>query len=130
MTARVRPPALPRNTGKQLTVLLARLGAGGIGAAGVSDDKRDPRDEFKVSGFKLLKPEQVGGRDTAVIAYQLTYQNKDVLTCTLWVDTGTGLPLKRTLRGEENRQRCTIVENYTNFTLNPQLDAKLFELPK
>jgi outer membrane lipoprotein-sorting protein len=91
-------------------------------------DERNPLDDIKLSDFKALPNEKVNGRDAAVIAYKLT--DRQTSTVTVWIDTATGLPLKRiTETGMKGGGPSAIVETYRDFRLNPQLDAKLFELP-
>jgi outer membrane lipoprotein-sorting protein len=90
---------------------------------------------FKASAFKLGKKEKLGKRDAQVIEYKLTLENapkevaKLALSEKLWLDVGTNLPLKRVLTGKLNKE-FTYTENYSEFTLNPKVDAKLFALPK
>jgi len=90
---------------------------------------------FKASAFKLGKKEKIGKRDTQVIEYKLTLENtpkeaaKLALSEQLWLDVETNLPLKRVLTGKLDKE-FTYTEIYSEFTLNPKVDAKLFELPK
>jgi len=46
----------------------------------------------------------------------------------LWLDVETNLPLKRVFTGKLNKE-FTYRENYSEFSLNPKVDAKLFDLP-
>jgi outer membrane lipoprotein-sorting protein len=50
---------------------------------------------------------------------------------TLWLDEKTGLPTKRVTRYvESSRDVWTIVETYSDVTLDEKFDAALFERPK
>ena len=54
----------------------------------------------------------------------------DPLQITLWLDTKTDLPLKRQTLGKVKDVKMTAIEVYTEVSLNPKLDPKIFELPK
>jgi outer membrane lipoprotein-sorting protein len=94
------------------------------------DGKKDGKGDIKLSEFKKLNSEKVGGRDAVVIEFTLTFQEQKPMRGTVWLDAQTGLPLKRVLRGEEKGNAFTITETYSDLTLDAQLDAKLFEFPK
>jgi outer membrane lipoprotein-sorting protein len=91
--------------------------------------------KFKPSAFKLGQKEKVGQRQAQVVEYKLTLENgskeaeKLSLSEKLWLDAETNLPLKRIFTGKLKKE-FTYTENYSEFTVNPKLDAKLFELPK
>jgi outer membrane lipoprotein-sorting protein len=122
---------VPSNWRKMLDTVAARIGvtAGFLLIGRSSDDKEDPLETIKVSDFKQVKREKINGRDAVVIEYKLTPKGLNAATCTVWVDAQTNLPLKRTLHVAEGGG-VTISETYSNFTLNPNLDDKMFELPK
>ena len=90
---------------------------------------------FKASEFKLGKKEKIGEREAQVIEYKLAYEEaaKETpdlsLSEKLWLDVETHLPLKRVVVGKLKKE-FTCTEEYSEFTLNPKVDAKLFELPK
>jgi uncharacterized protein (TIGR03067 family) len=90
---------------------------------------------FKASAFQLGTKETIGKREVQVIEYKLTLENapkeeaKLSLSEKLWLDVEIGLPLKRVFTGKLKKE-FTYTENYSEFTLDPKLDAKLFELPK
>jgi outer membrane lipoprotein-sorting protein len=90
---------------------------------------------FKPSAFKLGQKEKIGQRQAQVIEYKLTLENapkeaeKLTLSEKLWLDAATNLPLKRVFTGKLKKE-FTYTEKYSEFTVNPKLDAKLFELPK
>jgi outer membrane lipoprotein-sorting protein len=95
-----------------------------------SNEQKNPLEGVKLSDFKALPNEQVNGRDAAVIAYKVSLADNQNASVTVWIDTATNLPLKRTLRMDMNGGGPNeFTETYREFRLNPQLDARLFELP-
>ncbi len=119
---------VPRDFRAKLNAIAGRTGI----VAGVfllTTGQENLQDALKASDFKLLPAEKVGGRYAAVVQYQLTVKDKKAIG-TLWLDAKTNLPLKRVLRPAEGNDGATFTEIYSAFTLNPKLDAKLFELPK
>jgi outer membrane lipoprotein-sorting protein len=90
----------------------------------------DP-DNFKMSvwDFKAGAATRVGGRDAKVISYKLGPKGDNFSTpVTLWIDAKTLLPLKSVVViGTENMH---ITEVYTEFNLDPKIDAKAFVVPK
>src|SRR2546430_9487837 len=79
-------------------------------------------DEMKLGDFKALPAEQVNGRAAAGIAYQITIaSDNQTVAATVWIDTATHLPLKRTLRFDKwlDGAPGTITETYHDFRLNP-----------
>jgi len=90
---------------------------------------------FKASAFKLGNKEKIGNREAQVIEYKLVLEDapKEVAKLSfsekLWLDVETNLPLKRVFTGKLKKE-FTYTESYSEFTLNPKVDAKLFELPK
>jgi outer membrane lipoprotein-sorting protein len=90
---------------------------------------------FRASEFKLEKKEKIGKRQAQVIVCKLTplekLGKKDLtFSETLWLDVETNLPLKRIFTGTVEGKKITFTETYGTFTLDPKIDAKLFELPK
>ncbi|MCI0637989.1 MAG: hypothetical protein L0Y72_23555 [Gemmataceae bacterium] len=80
------------------------------------------RAEAKLAPPAGYQPSGVGKREAQVVQYQL--QNKeigDLAEASVWIDTKTQLPLKRTMAGK----RESFTETYSVFTL----DSKLFEIP-
>lgn len=84
------------------------------------------RNAYTASDFQLGKTASVGKRKARILKYKLTRQ-KLVFHVTAWIDTKTGLPLKRTFRqqGKDN-----VLTETTTWTLNPKLDEKTFKLPE
>ncbi len=122
----------PKFFQEMLTSLVSRTGItiGALTLGNLNDKQKNPLDELKVSDFKAKPAEQVNGRNAAVIAYKLAIKNDQAATAIVWLDAATGLPLKRALQFEMGNQRFTVTETYSDLRLNPQLDARLFELPK
>jgi outer membrane lipoprotein-sorting protein len=124
----------PKNLHALMRKMLSR--AGTLGAAFLvrgsgrpgAPKELDPEKLFKVSDFKIGEAAKVNGRDAKVIHYQIAIAGKDSAKVTLWLDAKTLLPIKRVIIPEAEDVQVT--ETYTEFQLNPQLDAKTFELPK
>jgi len=76
-----------------------------------------------VVDFKAGAADKVGGRDAKVIRYRFP-GGLGRETQTLWLDNKTLLPLKRVYTLENMH----ITEIYTEFNLDPKIDAKAFEL--
>jgi outer membrane lipoprotein-sorting protein len=120
------PPAMR----SLMTVALARLGIGtAVFMVSAPGDKTNPLETIKVSDFKKGKAEKVGDRMADVIEYKLNINGK-MTDCAVWIDSATGLPLRRTLRGSEVGATFTFTETYGMFAINPKLDAKVFALPQ
>lgn len=88
---------------------------------------------FRLSDFKLGKKEKVGEREAQIVEYQmvLVFRTYNVpVAVQLWIDTKTGLPLKRVLTVGMGERKMTMTESYSKFTLDGKIDPKQFELPK
>jgi outer membrane lipoprotein-sorting protein len=87
-----------------------------------------PDETLHVGGFKAGAAEKVGGRDAKVVHYAVGVSGPadDEATFTVWIDAKTLLPLKRVI--VMKRWSVTITETYTEFTLDPKIDAGAFEL--
>jgi outer membrane lipoprotein-sorting protein len=85
-------------------------------------------EEYHVSDFKLGKKEKVGSFETRVLQYNLAFGSRkdNPVNVTLWLDEKTNLPVKQV--GASPTER--LVESYSEFRLDPKLDAKQFELSK
>lgn len=88
----------------------------------------NPDETFKVSDFKLLGKEKLGGRSVHVIQYKLAVKDRDTAIVKLWVDTESLLPAK--LEADADKGKTHLIDNYSEFTLNGKVDPKLFEAPK
>jgi outer membrane lipoprotein-sorting protein len=79
-------------------------------------------EKVEPSDFKAGATEKVGGRDARVVRYEW-----EGLAVTVWIDPKTLLPRKRVVVWE--KENLHITETYTEFTLDPRIDARAFELP-
>jgi outer membrane lipoprotein-sorting protein len=85
--------------------------------------------------FKLGSAEKVGKHAAKVLRYRFGKGGAcpDDQEIILWLDAETLLPLKRIFDLRENRgvvSGIIITENYNEFTIDPKIEAKAFELPK
>lgn len=94
------------------------------------DKKRSLK--LTTADFQLGAKEAVNGHMAQIVTYKLINENaKDrTINVQVWIDVKTSLPLRRVLTIERGERKESITENYTTLTLDPMLDAKLFELPK
>jgi outer membrane lipoprotein-sorting protein len=82
---------------------------------------------MSVSDFKAVAPEKIDGRDTKVIQYRFGEPgDNSEEPITLWIDAKTMLPLKRVI--SLKFENLHITEYYTDFKLDPKLDANAFDL--
>jgi outer membrane lipoprotein-sorting protein len=86
--------------------------------------------DFPVKNFKLGVKEFVGVREAQVVQYLLQDKKTgDLAEVTVWIDTKTQLPLKRTIAGKKDTKVGALTETYSVFTTDSKLDGKLFEVP-
>jgi outer membrane lipoprotein-sorting protein len=121
----------PDHFTEMLGTVLSRVGVIGsmkahpqLGKSG----KADLEKAFGISNFKAGKAEKVNGRPATVVHYDVKVQGKDESRVTLWLDAGTGLPLKREIVADNGKARIT--ETYKEFNVNPKVDDKTFELSR
>jgi outer membrane lipoprotein-sorting protein len=95
-----------------------------------ANPKEDPLP--KPGGFKLLTKEKIAGRDTNVIEFQLMDADPDTkMTCKLWLDPESNLPLKRIFEVDRKGLfRRQVIETYSHWELDPKLPDGTFALPK
>src|SRR5205814_696548 len=122
--------AVESNFSQTRPQILARGGVFATFNIGPATESFDIDKVMPVSDFKLGKKDKIGVRETQAVECTLKPDNGQVGQMTVWLDTKTNLPLKRsvTMAGEKGVFRVT--EVYTEITINPKLDSKLFELPK
>jgi outer membrane lipoprotein-sorting protein len=82
--------------------------------------------QLPLSDFRLGQNEKVAGREARVIHFRVA--GTEGFAQTLWLDAKTLLPLKRSLIQEGVKEGMT--EVYREFTLDPHVDASVFELQK
>jgi outer membrane lipoprotein-sorting protein len=139
---RMTPPgkseqiAAPKNVHDLMSKVMSRTGSVGaffiirLVAPGASKHP-DPEKLFNAKDFKMGEAAKVNGRDAKVLHYAIDLEGESKpAKITLWLDARTLLPLKRLIAPEGKGKEAQITETYTEFTLNPKLDAKTFELPK
>lgn len=121
----------PKNLDADILTWLARPGVF-LPQAPLPDVKADDaKDRFRVSDFQLGKKEKVGGRETQRLGYRLAVKGqKDPFSVIVWIDSKTGLPVKRMVSSRVGGDQTTLVESYTKFTLDEKIDAKKFQLPE
>jgi outer membrane lipoprotein-sorting protein len=141
LLTRMAPPgkskqeAVPKNLHALISKLISRGGTVGaffvvrVGSPGAPKEP-DPEKLFNVKDFTMGEAAKVNGRDAKVLHYQIDIDGKESAKITLWLDAQTLLPLKRLIVPTRPVEEAQVTETYTEFTLNPQLDAKTFELPK
>jgi outer membrane lipoprotein-sorting protein len=98
------------------------------GELGEKDFDADKVEGWGVGGFKAGADTKVGGRDAKVVNYRFggPKAGKGAIPVTLWLDAKTLLPLKSVVVNQS--QNLHITETYTDFKLDPQIDAKAFAL--
>jgi outer membrane lipoprotein-sorting protein len=128
-------------TPKSFHALLAvTLSRGGIGATVLglpylvsADEDIDPDKEdskMTVHDFEAVGAEKVGERQAKIVRYRFGKGGNDDPKVAVWIDTESGLPLKRVFLGHPEGEKIRISESYSEIKLNPKVDAKAFELPK
>jgi outer membrane lipoprotein-sorting protein len=90
---------------------------------------------FRASEFELGKPDNLRTRRAQIVDCKLTPAAKGGKTDVafseaLWLDLETSLPLKRVFTGTLNGKKITFTETYETLTLDPKVDAKMFEVSK
>jgi outer membrane lipoprotein-sorting protein len=132
LTSAGEPPKDMDVPKKQNEVLAAAVGRVGLylGLFWLEKSDRLGDEPFPVKDFKLGGKEKVGKREARILTYACRHDAKRYLSVTVWVDTQTGLPLKRVLRHPEEDAGERITETYTDLRLDEKVDPKLFELPK
>ncbi len=122
--------ATPKNLHDQLAARLSHEGVflnlPRMAAWVIASDQKGPW--LDATGFSADVPTKLDGRDARVIRYKMDLSGKpgEKDTCLVWIDTETGLPLKRVLATQSMGK---ITETYT-FTLDPEIGTRAFELPK
>jgi hypothetical protein len=98
----------------------------------------ETRDRCPVSGLRLGRTEQVGGREAQRLEYRLVVKGrkapeaKDLLfQVSLWLDRETSLPLRRVVRMRvEGATELVILETYRKLVPDAGPDATRFQLPE
>jgi outer membrane lipoprotein-sorting protein len=102
-----------------------------LGVAGGMDAKPKKLENLQVSFFKLGNQDKIAGQEAQLLEHLITYKDsKAEIWSSLWLDVKSTLPLKRVFKPEKGGEETTITETYKNLTLDEQIDAKTFEVPK
>jgi outer membrane lipoprotein-sorting protein len=114
------------------TFVLSRAGL--FALLGPITDGQDPKgtEDWKLSDFKTIGPEKIDDRQAQAIEYQLLPPGeKTAWKCKLWLETSTGLPLRRLLEvTSDGKVSLRVTETYTPWELEPKLPEGTFTLPK
>jgi outer membrane lipoprotein-sorting protein len=123
-----RPFDAPESIVRLMRICASRAGVMGTLDASQREEKAkvDPETAFTASDFKLGAKEKVADRESQAISYKLTRKGEQEASVTVWIDTETHLPLKRSMK----KGSRTLTETYTEFTLDGKIDAAKFELTK
>jgi outer membrane lipoprotein-sorting protein len=91
---------------------------------------------LQLSRFKLGPKERVGKVDGQAVDYAVTLRGLEgtsgesrTVKVRVWIDPRTLVPLKRTVVGD-GWEGPAFTEVYSEFVVDPKLDAKRFALPK
>ncbi|MBC7852302.1 MAG: hypothetical protein IAF94_02610 [Pirellulaceae bacterium] len=91
----------------------------------------DLEKDSPLKNFKLGATELVGQQEGQIVRYQLHEKDTGILAeVTVWIDTKTGLPLKRAVAGNKETKVGDLTETYSVFQVDSKLDDKLFEIPQ
>jgi outer membrane lipoprotein-sorting protein len=89
---------------------------------------------IELSKFKLGVKEKLDGkRQVQVVEYEMVLKEKAdslKIKVKLWIDTELMVPVHRVMTITLGASETRFTEVFTEFTLDPAIDAKMFELPK
>jgi outer membrane lipoprotein-sorting protein len=114
----------PKGAGAYFREALPR---GGFLLAHLNLGRRGEAEAAKPSGFELAGKDKVGKREARVITFSLG--EKGGMAAKLWLDAKTDVPLKLSVTGGKS-DIAGVTETYSEFAIDPELDKKLWELPK
>jgi outer membrane lipoprotein-sorting protein len=118
----------PKDVGAYLRGALPRCGFF-LGALNMGGGDLTP-DAFELSDFKMAGEDKIGDRAAQAIRYTLKKKGDPAgLSVKLWLDAETHLPARLAVTGATGDWK-ELTESYGEFTLDPEVDAKSFELPK
>ena len=121
---------IEQNLSQTRPQILARGGVFATFQIGPATEKFDIDKMMPVSDFKLGKKEKVGTRDSQPVECTMKLDNGQIVQMTVWLDTQSNLPLKRVVVAPADKGVFRVTEIYTEITLNPKVDGKMFEAPK
>jgi uncharacterized protein (TIGR03067 family) len=120
-------------TGVLLTLQAMQSFLRGLGDTRPEDlFKGADRDRAAVWDFKLAPAEKFEGREVKVVNFRYGPRNDPGMPISISIDAKTLLPLKLVIDYRQGGVplRGIITETYSEFTLEPKIDAKAFVLPK
>jgi outer membrane lipoprotein-sorting protein len=121
--------ASPKGAGAYFRAALPREGFF-LGSLEMERRNDRPPDQFQLSDFRLANKEKIGERDAQAIQYTMRFKGAgDPLSMKLWLDAETNLPVKLAVTGGKSDWK-DLTETYGEFTIDADVDAKSFELPK
>jgi hypothetical protein len=91
------------------------------------------RDRAAVWDFKLARAERFKGRDVKVVNFRYGSRDGPGVPISISIDADTLLPLKLVIdntKGGGAFAGAIITETYSEFTLEPKIEAKAFVLPE
>jgi hypothetical protein len=128
--------ATPKNFHGLASILVSRLGVfpsfPGIPFVIAEADNVGKAEGSKLAAwdFKGGATEKIGGRAAKVVRFKVGEKgDRDAAAVTLWIDSKTLLPLKRVVVPNP-RSAAVVTEVYKQFTLDPKIKPRAFELPK
>jgi outer membrane lipoprotein-sorting protein len=121
---------IEQNLSQTRPQILARGGVFATFQIGPATEKFDIDKMMPVSDFKLGKKEKVGTRDAQPVECTMKLDNGQMVQMTVWLDSQSNLPLKRVVVAPADKGVFRVTEVYTEITLNPKVDGKMFEAPK
>jgi outer membrane lipoprotein-sorting protein len=122
---------VPADYKDKLLDLLVRTAVGTALDELVRPGTQPTAEELTLSNFKLGAREKVDGkREARVVEYELGLKQKGGgLKVKLWIDTQTMLPVYRVMTITAGTTESRFTEVFSEFAVEPAVDAKLFELP-
>jgi outer membrane lipoprotein-sorting protein len=128
-----RPPhEAPKDIGEIIRGTISRAGIFAGVFYGVPE-KEEPKldDLYQISDFKLGARQKSGSREILIIDYKIGFRGakeKGLITLALYADSM--LPQKRIFTITDAAHKVRIIETYSEFTVDPMLEAKQFDLPE
>jgi hypothetical protein len=125
-----KPESKSEPTPKDLTVNLSTcLARGGLL---LTLQESSPPEQAKVvlKDFRMKGREKLGDQEAKVVQFTLRVADKDLGVCTVWFESKSGLPLKRTLQVlREGKLTLDATNVYTRWQLEPGLSDTILNCP-
>jgi outer membrane lipoprotein-sorting protein len=121
----------PKDLGRYFRTVFPRVGLAAALNQVAKDKETFKVDElFRATDFKLGGKEKIGTAETRLVEYTVVVHGKDKAAGKVWINVQTHLPAKLELRMENMGTALEFSEIYTEFTINGELEGKLFAAPK